>query len=454
MAIRYTEAALWDAYQCVVFNETCLRNAVLTADFASRNTLTRYSVDFSDIHPGIFPEIAEAQADREEFVVHSRSVTVMWDILTQTDASALPFKLGIGPGARFEIFENLWHVDQKVAAKISEYLPPDIQNASLSCVRQYVEKIDMEAFSKELGHLLADDTVDARIRKPMKRLAQLLDSGILQQFEETLPSEVRDRLPLPPPEDQNIDTVLGFLERNPRAPAEASGWTEDHAHFHDMIDTLDILQIRALTDVALPYGCHPALLSHTFRVIRAGELIRQQCKGGIVHHPGAALYVARATEREGPKRARAFLESGAAQATVLHQHFDDYQSIAELKVLSPSTREARFRKGTRVLVQEEVDSRLNGFLSDIYSAIDDSFRAKESSSSMSQRRPYTSGTSNDVTVDDVTDMLERASSVRSEVQHHAKAVRGTIGGPHTALGGLYLPQIGHAKTVSDWLEAL
>jgi hypothetical protein len=84
---RYSEEALWQSYQFVVFNAHCLSNAVYTATAFASDRKTAYSVDFSEIHPWIYPDIGWAEAKAFEFVIHSRSVKAMWDDLVSVACS-------------------------------------------------------------------------------------------------------------------------------------------------------------------------------------------------------------------------------------------------------------------------------------------------------------------------------------------------------------------------------
>ena len=100
-----------------------------------------------------------------------------------------------------------------------------------------------------------------------------MDGDILRNLEECVEGKVVEetlKTGLP----QNVfNSVAAFLSENPRASMEKSSWTPKHEHFHNLVDVLNLCLAYSLRHSKEANRLYAPMLTHTFRVISAGNRI-------------------------------------------------------------------------------------------------------------------------------------------------------------------------------------
>ena len=89
-----------------------------------------------------------------------------------------------------------------------------------------------------------------------------MDGDILRNLEECVEGKVVE---------ETLKT--GFLSENPRASMEKSSWTPKHEHFHNLVDVLNLCLAYSLRHSKEANRLYAPMLTHTFRVISAGNRI-------------------------------------------------------------------------------------------------------------------------------------------------------------------------------------
>lgn len=451
---QYSEEVLWGGYQFAVFNEYCLQGAVSTVNFFKQDTSTVYSVDFSEIFPWIFPNVGQEGGSGKKIqldsaFVRNRCIKVLWDDLTSRGLYGLPFKLGIGPQTRAEILECLWHQDGTLSSHYARAFPPEVRSGNPDIIYRYIKELRQSKFVRQLKRYIVDRNLSKEINQSVNRLLALLDQKVIFPFENLVPKQAWNEIKQKDLDKSELEPIVETFRRH---PGRAITWSPEHVKYHDTLDAMSLIMIRDLSEICLPnYHCYPVFLTHTYRVISAGRrMVQHNSRCEIVHHPGSALYIAKAFRQEGKRKMFAFLRAGLAEVQLLKVEFESHPTIEELSRIPKKERDQRFKAKKLVDVPHHTHTRFVDFACKFYGVIDPRTIIPEMPSP--DFETLSSG-EDELTVRNILWLIDKCVETRKVIRHSANVVKKRVGDLQSDLSKLYLPQEGHARDLSEWLES-
>jgi hypothetical protein len=466
MTVRVSEQALWSICQFAAFNHRGLRdaNAMVRALAAKRRVL--YQVDFSDVHPYIFPEKAQDDLDRDDLALHGRSVKFLWETLLNTDLPSMPFQLALNPGAQLEALESLWHAEKRIhhrfVAQGGEFLSKHVHfsddGVSLSRgedLRSFLQKWDFHRFRRSLEACISDDALNKRLHEPVRNLLKLFDDGVLRNFNDCIGKEIAKDLVAKGVSDRVRHQVHEFLTRNPRAANEMSNWSMPHEQFHNQVDELNLCLAYSLRHTGSAAGLYSPVLTHTYRVISAGTRISDTPEDSIVHHSAAPLFYARAVTLEGEREVKALLANGLGLVQQIWDQLKLHPVVQELTALTPQNRANRLTEDRYTDIPVRLFERVKFFTQHYYHAIDSSdFIIGEPADGAVQAPDDREGPQ-EVTIEDIVELIRKKDDAIRTIKREAATVRRRFGiSTGGGLSDLFTPRLGHAKDITDWLSDL
>ncbi len=288
----YSEKGLWELLQFAVFNKKAIEDATGSLDYLlERDCQIVYMVDFSDIHPFMYPEKSYKYFD-SEMPLHGKSVVKLWSSIMSMDKSNMDFKFVLPPAAKLEVFESLRHCKCRVEKELSRIIPLKVLEGNENDIWEFLtspgfRNIDIEdSFEDIIGH----HSITEGVRKPAQRFIDLYKNSFFYKLEQVLPKEmltqVQHNAP-DAPDKKAKDTLKNFFQENPRRNERPDLYAIRHNNFHDAIDLYNILFAHDLINISRESfrQIYTPFITHTNRVISASRRIEVEAGNPtIVQH--------------------------------------------------------------------------------------------------------------------------------------------------------------------------
>ncbi|MDD5327475.1 MAG: hypothetical protein PHY02_06635 [Phycisphaerae bacterium] len=458
--IQLKEGVLWKLHEFVIGNCLGIRDACYLLEAVKKGKQVIYQMDFSDIHPYIFPGKTREDIERERASSHGLAVKFMWDLLLNVNnpswediVKKFPFRLAITPATRLEALEALWHAEKRIYRKFRKYASDIIPHIKFKkdsvsipeseVLYERMKTWDYKKFLPKLRQAISDETIKRYLQEPVDTLTWLIDSGVLQNLEEFLPDMVLyDIQKMEYPSDISCYTEI-LYKHKPRSD-EKRIWTREHDFFHDKVDELNINLAYSIAKSESAKEFYVPMLTHTGRLIRVGTWIMDFSKHLIVNHSLAPLYIARAIREHPSDDLPSFLNLGRALIIRIAKEMRQIKELNEVLALNYTDLNERIKEGRLVDINESLVSKLELFSREYYDLID-SIGKKPSDKEYEEIGPKRIG------IEDIFELFNKALKTAKVIRGTAADLKSTFEEQNCVLAGIFEPINHHAKEISDWL---
>lgn len=457
------EFTLWKLHKFAIGNCLGIRDACYLLDAVRKGKEVIYQIDFSDIHPYIFPGKTREDVEREKLSPHGLALKFMWDSLLRNDdptwkdkMNDLPFRLAITPATRLEALESLWHAEKRIYRKFRKFASDIIPHIKFKKDRVIIprksEKLydcmktwDYKKFLPKLRQAISDKNIQQYLKEPVDTLTWLLDSKVLQNLEELLPDDVLyDIEKMPYPHDISCYTETLYSHR-PRLN-EKQIWSPEHDRFHDRVDELNINLAYSIAKSDAAENFYIPLLTHTGRIIRVGTGIMDYSKHLIVNHSLAPLYVAKAIREHPPEYLPSFINLGKALSTRIVAEMRQIKALNELLRLNYKNLTERLKENRLVDINESLMVKLELFSSEYYDLIERIGRKP-----VDKKGDEENKIPERISIDDILNLFTKTAETVKVIRGTAANLKAIFEEQNCVLAGIFEPMDFHAREISDWL---
>ena len=447
MSISILEKTLWEIYQFSVFNYEAVNAALASVDFILDDSKRLiYLVDFSDIHPVMYPASKKHVYD-EEMIVHGKSVQMIWEQIQKQDKAIKKFHLTLSPASRLEVFESLRHCRCRLNRFVKEFIPDNLMDFSLNKLAEHIEKkYKGRHFTEILDTIIGNRGIDDGIRRPAQRLLSLFRNGLLHTLEDVITEDVVHSRLVKNVESNKLEQELNiFFKRNPRyQPTNV-----DHDKFHDAVDVINLcLTFDLYRFFDSEKKVFTPFITHTERVLAAGRSIFfNKREIFIVHRSVAPLYLAVALNHVGEANLKEYLIMCLTTLDFLKKDIHQCSIIRELSKLRKRERENRFEKENYANIPKRIMDNFSVIWERLYSLVDNPFDEDFKNGKIDNR------THEQITINNIKDILNRVENAENAAKQVVKKVKRYMDSDFTSgLAELYSPSCQYARDLTDWID--
>lgn len=463
-AIEYDEGTLLKLHSFVIGNCLGIRDACYILKATNERRQVIYQVDFSDIHPYIFPGKTKSDIERNSQSYHGAALQCLWELMFGVEHPGwehtfreLPFRLALGPGTRLEVLEALWHAERRMLRKFKKYVRPIVPHVRFTKRGVYIPdpqkfyrimaKWDHRKFLPQLYEAVGDAALKQDLEKPVGSLTFLFQARVLQNLEECLPEAILDEVALQGyPQDIEIYTKK-LYGRKHRA-ADTGPWAHAHDKFHDTIDDINIALAYSIRQADRQNRYYVPVLSHTGRLITVGTDLKQYADSMLVNHTLAPLYIVRGIREHSVEELPSFLGFGGALAIRILGEMRQVDRLGELLAIKPyNLLKKRLKEKRPVPIPEPLMSKLEMFSREYYNLIE-GVTGRPSAEGDKQELK-----SRPITVADVVELFNRTIEFSAKARSHAGSVKDMFEGRNCVLAGIFGDLGPHAQNLDNWLAS-
>ncbi len=452
-----TEPALWAIYNHVYFNNQALQHATELLPAIQDGLAIVYLIDFSDIHPWIYPERAEKYFEKEEMVFHGPAVRNLAEKLFTTDFSTISLCFGISPGSQLEVFESLRHGTKRIDTQITKYFPPHIiRDITLSPKKfqKHIQTLNWNMFLSDLREIIRGDFPNDTVKKPADAVLKLIESHTILPAQEVLPRQKYfNTITKKKPNTAAIDKLINYFANHPRYdPIWGEKLTKErleHNMFHDTVDIYNLVLTKDLRDAFKGEKVFLGFLTHTQRVLMGGKVIKNAEGSSVSHSSVVPLILANYVMKEGKQKLDKLLEFGLSTTKLLTSELRSINEILELDQLSKPKRDERLKEERVLKVNDRILRLYMALLREVYEVYDPdvAINFKE----LIEDEGKIPHEEIKFSLEDFRKLIEK-KRITDEVAEVSKSViSGRFSG---GLSGLYMPQEGYAKDLIDWIKSI
>ncbi len=461
IATQYNEGILMKLHKFVIGNCLGIRDACHLLDAVNKDKKVIYQIDFSDIHPYIFPGKTQKDIERDSQSYHGFALKYMWDsIFNFTDSNwrkkfnSLPFRLAMTPATRLETIESLWHAEKRIYKKFrkcASNIMPHIKFKKdhfilpdRTKLYEYMKSCDYKNFLFMLQEAVSDEALKQCLKGPVDSLTFLIESEVLLNLEEYLPSAVLyDIQQMDYPTDIICYTQTLYSHRS-RSDKKRI-WSREHDLFHDKVDELNINLAYSIAKAETAKNYYVPLLTHTGRLIRVGTQLMDYSNHLLVNHTLAPLYIIKAIGEYPREDLPSYFNFGKALIGRIAKEMRQIKELNELLELNYKDLNERIKEKRMVDINEQLLDKLKIFSSEYYNIIESASQKHATREAGERVIPQK------ITIDDIIVLLNKAVEATKEIRGTAGDLRDVFAEQNCALAGIFEPMDFHAKEISNWL---
>lgn len=448
--IKFTEEALWELLQFVTFNLKALNDVNESLEFLlEKNKQLIYLVDFSDIHPIMYPERSKEYYD-SDMPMHGQSVRVLWENIINLGELREEFKFTLSPGARLEVFESLRHCKCRVEREVSKHIPQKVLMGSFDDIFQFIMKAGFKEkdIVNSLKKFVDDKSIEEGVKKPAYKIIELYSKGILSSLEDVLPEAMISDVTKKTVNPQVKDELVKFFDLNPRR-YNLSHDEMRHDKFHDAVDVFNLALTYELIELSKEKytTIYTPFITHTERVVAAGKKIDNVNLPTIVQRSVAPLYIATGIKTVGKSKLKNYFNFALSTIASINDELFTIARLHELKKLGKTRRDNYFSQNKTFLnVPSRIVRLLEAYCNEIYGKVDQTFFFQDY---IQQQEENKVGN-----VDNLKELITKLKRVQNASKEAALEVKKTIGGNfESGLSDLYSPNCSYAKDITDWINS-
>lgn len=461
VVFQWTESVLWKLHNFVIVNWIGLRDASCVLEAAQNNKQIIYLVDFSDIHPYIFPGRTRHDLEHDRLNPHGLALKYVWDSLFdcgtqgwQDKVRKLPFKLAITPATRLEIIESLWHAEKRIhktfkkyASDIIPYITFEKDHILIPPSQELYLKMqawNYKDFLPKLRNAVSDDALKRYIKQPIDNLTLLMDGRILENIEEYLPDALLHDLR----EKGYPDDISRFTQTLYSRPSRLGKWSKHHDEFHEETDAMNVRLAYSIAKSHAGVNYYAPILTHSGRLIRLGRKMLDYSNHLLINHTLAPLYISMASKEHDLDKVSQFFNFGRNLIVMIETELRQIENLNELLNLTSREVNKRLKDNRLVDISDSLVRKLGFFSREYYDLISNVVIK----SPAVQAKPDAQGPMPEkIKIKHLYEVFRKNIDVTSTIRAVAGELKDRFDRPECILTPIFEPMNYHAKEISDWL---
>ncbi len=457
--IQIQISALWSLYNFTKYNILAMDASIYSLDYLLRtNSNLIFLVDFSDIHPIMFPKRTKNIFDENSLEVHN-GLKILWDdILKELNSkSEINFKLAITPGTELEIYESLRHWELRVEKILDNYIPFDkLQNSSTKEVCDYLsgtldEKTNSNLINV-LNRLVNDENLEARVSKPASAILDLFSKDILSQINDKIfPDPLIKQLLSCPVNDDIQKTMESHFNKYPRKSYGKKGYDQYEDRHHKFHDSIDICNIRLAYNILSicendDLNIYSPFVTQTDRVMTAAMKIGKIGGKAVAHKSLVPLYIATGVVVYGGKHVENIFRKNYYTLMELKTILDEIDEINQIKSMDYKERKKHLKENdSEIIVSDRIESSFSSFVEDLYGHIEGDFSSLNKINDEKALEKCRK-------IESLYELIVRVKNARNVARTTAKDVKDILDtDATTGLSALFTPNNEFTDILHDWI---